>query len=417
MRHPRALVVAAALALSVVAIVPAAIAAPPDDHPVPPDAAANGLAHRPVCPSLPGAQASCRSEVVTRADGATPQASTTYTSGLQPIDLYSAYKVNPTGAAASGPTVAIVDAYDNPNAAADLVVYRARFGLPLCGDGGVTSCGILTKLNQAGAVSPLPAGNTGWGQEIALDLDMASAMCPQCKILLVEGSSSSLADLGAAVNTAANGAGVVAISNSYGTSGEGSWVPSYASYYDHAGKAITVSAGDSGYGISFPDDLATVVSVGGTNLKRSTSTRGWTETVWSGTGSGCSSYVAKPTWQNAVVASNVCGKRTSSDVSAVADPNTGVAVYDSYGSSGGANWLVFGGTSVSAPIIAAMFAQVPATFASTPAPSIPYAHVGSFFDVTLGSNARNCRKSFLCAAGTGYDGPTGVGTPNGLTGL
>ena len=398
MRIIRALALATTLAAGVLAAVPANAAS---------DA---GLAHRRVCVPKPSV-ASCRSELVTRADGVTPRATVNYSSGLRPADLQSAYSINPSGAPGSGPIIAIVDAYDNPNAEADLNVYREQFGLGAC----TTDNGCFTKVNQSGGSTP-PAGDVGWGQEIALDLDMASAICPQCKLLLVEGTTASLGNLATAVDRAVT-LGAVAVSNSYGmTSEASSWITTYGPHYNHPGIAITVSSGDSGYGISFPDDLATVIAVGGTNLKKD-SAGNWTETVWKGAGSGCSSYVAQPSWQKAISAiTKVCSRRVSADVSAVADPNTGVAVYDSYGSSGGANWLVFGGTSASAPIIAAAAAAA-GHHDWNGANRIYAASASAFHDVTSGINGSSCRKTLLCQARVGYDGPTGRGTPKGLSGF
>ena len=357
-----------------------------------------GLSHKKVCTDTGAGTAACQADVVTDATGK-PAATTSYAYGYAPADLASAYKL-PAGGA--GRVVAIVDAYDNPTAEADLAAYRARFGLPAC----TTANGCFHKVNQRGGTS-YPAANAGWGQEIALDLDMVSATCPGCGILLVEADSSSFTNLAAAVDRAA-AMGVVAISNSYGGSefnGETSW----ESHYNHPGVAITVSSGDSGYGVEFPAASRYVTAVGGTSLRRSTTVaRGWTETAWSGAGSGCSAYVPKPTWQT----DTGCSRRTVSDVSAVADPSTGVAVYDSYGSSGGANWLVFGGTSVASPIVASVYALAGNT-GSVVAGSYPYSHAGSLFDVTSGSNG-HCTYAYLCNAVAGYDGPTGRGTPNGI---
>jgi len=169
--------------------------------------------------------------------------------------------------------------------------------------------------------------------------------------------------------------------------------------------AITASSGDNGFGVEYPAASPNVTAVGGTSLTKSASTpRGWDETVWSGAGSGCSAYDLKRAGQT----DTGCSKRTVADVSAVADPNTGVAVYDSYGSSG---WLVFGGTSVAAPLIASVYAL--AGNASDINASNPYSHPESLFDVTSGSNG-SCGGSYLCTGGTGFDGPTGLGTPNGV---
>jgi subtilase family serine protease len=357
--------------------------------------------------------ASCLSHVITADRGAAPLATPSYQYGYTPQNLANAYKwTNPTGTSWSwnGRTIAIVDAYDNPNAYNDLATYRSQFNLPAC----TTASGCFRKINQRGGTAP-PAGNVGWGQEIALDLDMASAVCPNCRILLVESDSNSLAELCAAVNQAAS-QGATAISNSYGA-GEFFGETSYESYYNHPGIAVTVSSGDNGYGVEFPAASRYVVAVGGTSLTTSATVRGWSESAWSGAGSGCSSQVSKPSWQT----DSGCGRRTLADVSAVADPNTGVAVYDSYGSSGGNNWYVFGGTSVAAPIIAGVYglAGIPASYPA----SYAYAHASSLFDVTSGSNGnckrgkRNTTSAYLCTAGPGYDGPTGLGTPNGIGGF
>lgn len=359
--------------------------------------------------------ASFQSHVVTADGGATPLATPSYQYGYSPQNLSNAYKwADPTGPSWiwNGQTIAIVDAYDNPNAESDLTTYRSQFGLPPC----TTANGCFRKINQRGGTTP-PAGNVGWGQEIALDLDMASAVCPSCKILLVEADSNSLANLGAAVNRAAV-EGATAVSNSYGA-GEFFGETSYESYYNHPGTAVTVSSGDSGYGVEFPAASRYVVAVGGTSLTTSATARGWSESAWSGAGSGCSSQVSKPSWQT----DSGCSKRTVADVSAVADPNTGVAVYDSYGSSGGNNWYVFGGTSVAVPIIAGVYGLAGNAGSIDYPARYPYASASSLFDVTSGSNGnckrgkRNSASVYLCTAGPGYDGPTGLGTPNGTGGF
>jgi subtilase family serine protease len=314
-------------------------------------------------------------------------------SGLTPANLLSAYKLGSGGA---GKTVAIVDAQDDPNAEKDLATYRSNFGLPAC----TTANGCFKKVNQTGGTS-YPTGDTGWSEEISLDLDMVSAVCPSCHILLVEATSASYANLGTAVNEAVK-LGATAVSNSYG-GGESSAETSYDSYYNHPGVAITVSSGDSGYGVEYPAASRYVTAVGGTHLTASSTTRGWTETAWSGAGSGCSAYEPKPSWQH----DSSCSRRTVADVSAVADPATGVAVYDSYGESG---WLVFGGTSVASPIVASVYA-LSGNVSGVPA-SLAYSNTSSLFDVTSGSNG-SCGGTYLCTAKAGYDGPTGLGTPNG----
>jgi subtilase family serine protease len=317
--------------------------------------------------------------------------------GYTPCDLHSAYDVTST-TAGTGQTVAIVDAYDDPNAAADLAVYRSAYGLAPC----TIANGCFRKVDQNGG-SAYPAANTGWSEEISLDLDMVSAMCANCNILLVEAKSSSLGDLLTAENEAA-ALGANVISNSWGAN-EFSFETLYDGFFDH-GIAITASSGDSGYGVSWPASSPYVTAVGGTSLVSSSTTRGWSETAWNRAGSGCSAYETKPVWQH----DSGCSERTVADVSAVADPATAVAVYDSYNESG---WLAFGGTSVSSPIVAAVY--VLAGNAGSATPGYPYSHANALNDVTSGSNG-TCG-SYLCNAEPGYDGPTGLGTPNGTTGF
>ncbi|GLY83158.1 S53 family peptidase [Actinoallomurus iriomotensis] len=318
-------------------------------------------------------------------------------SGLSPANLQSAYKL-PSSSAGSGQTVAIVDAYNAPTAEADLGVYRSQYGLPAC----TTANGCFKKVDQNGGTS-YPKTDGGWAQEISLDLDMVSAVCPNCKIVLVEATSASFANLGTAENTAARLANV--ISNSYG--GSDASDSSYGSYYNHPGKAITVSSGDSGYGVEYPASSHYVTAVGGTSLKSASNSRGWTETAWSGAGSGCSSYNTALSGQSGLTG---CSRRAVADVSAVADPATGVAVYDSTAYQGQSGWMVFGGTSVAAPVIAGVYGL--AANAASIDNNYPYTHSSSLFDVTSGSNG-SCSTTKWCHAGTGWDGPTGLGTPNG----
>ena len=322
--------------------------------------------------------------------------------GYGPANLQSAYKL-PSSSRGSGQTVAIVDAYNDPTAEADLGVYRAQYGLPPC----TTANGCFRKVNQTGGTS-YPATNAGWATEISLDLDMVSAICPNCHILLVEASTASYANLGAAVNEAA-ALHANAISNSYGG---GDVSDASAPYYNHPGIAVTASSGDSGYGVQFPASSHYVTAVGGTHLTTASNSRGWSETVWSGAGSGCSTLNTALSGQSTF--NTGCSKRAEADVSAVADPATGVAVYDSTPYNGRSGWQVYGGTSVSSPIIASVFALAGNTASINN--NYPYAHSTSFFDVTSGSNG-SCSPSQLCHARVGWDGPTGLGTPNGIGGF
>ncbi|MPY36805.1 peptidase S8 [Streptomyces adustus] len=343
--------------------------------------------------------------------GVTPKSADASTpSGYGPSNLQSAYGLTSAAASnGSGETIAIVDAYDDPNAAADLATYRSYYGLSAC----TVANGCFKKVSQTGSTTSLPSADSGWAEEISLDLDMASAICPKCNILLVEAKSATMANLGTAVNEAVI-LGAKYVSNSYGGSESSSDTSYDSSYFNHTGVAITVSAGDEGYGAEYPAASKYVTAVGGTALSTSSTTRGWTETVWNtssseGTGSGCSSYDAKPTWQT----DTGCTKRTIADVAAVADPATGVSVYDSYGITAG--WYTFGGTSASAPIIAGVYALGGTPSSGSYPAKFPYNSAGTsaLNDVTSGSNG-SCSSSYLCTAKSGYDGPTGWGTPEGV---
>ncbi len=338
--------------------------------------------------------------------------------GYGPSDLQSAYKL--AGTSGHGRTVALVDAFDDPKAQSDLAVYRKTFGLPAC----TTSNGCLTKLNQSGKAAPLPKGDYGWAEEESLDLDMVSAACPTCHIALVEANGTDSTSLSKAEKSAAALPGVVSISNSWGGSEDSSTLAADRAFRQ-PGVAITASSGDSGYagGVIWPASSRYVTAVGGTSLAKASNARGWTETAWSGSGSGCSTNEPKPSWQH----DSGCARRTVADVSSVADPNTGVGIYDTYNNCGSSSacdaliqagveqgldgWAQVGGTSASSPVIASIYALAGNT-ASTVDGSYPYGHRSSLNDVTSGSTGA-CTQAYLCNAGPGYDGPTGLGTPIG----
>jgi N-acetylneuraminic acid mutarotase len=319
--------------------------------------------------------------------------------GLGPTELRSAYAL-PSATAGAGQTVAIVDAFDNPNAEADLAVYRAQYGLPAC----TTANGCFRKVNQDGLPGPLPGPNAGWAAEISLDLDMASAVCPNCNLLLVEANSNFDTDLFPAVSTAAD-LGAKFISLSWGGNEFADQVNADASF-NKPGVVITASSGDDGFGVIYPASSRYVTAVGGTSLVSAQNARGWSETAWNGAGSGCSAFEPKPTIQT----DPDCARRTTADVSAVADPQTGVAVYNTYQDDG---WNIFGGTSASAPIIAATYALAGTPAANTSPNEYPYGTPSALYDVVSGSNG-SCGGSYLCTAQPGFDGPTGLGTPNGV---
>lgn len=320
--------------------------------------------------------------------------------GYTPADFQSAYKLSAAGGSATY-TVAIVDAYGYPNAEQDLAVYRSKYGLPPC----TTANGCFRKVDQNGGTNYPTTVDVGWDQEQALDLDMVSASCPNCHIILVQGTDDLVSNLAIAANRAAT-LGANAISNSYGLT-ENTAFSAYESSYNHPGVAVIASTGDSGYGVQFPADTPYVTAVGGTSLSKASNTRGWSETAWSGAGSGCSSIYAKPTWQT----DPLCARRMVADVSADADPNTGASVYGPT-SSTATGWMIIGGTSLSAPFIAGVYG---ANGGTVNYGSNPYAHTSALFDVTSGSNGRNCGKTYFCTSVVGYDGPTGLGTPNGTT--
>lgn len=361
--------------------------------------AAGPLATRAACPETV-APGFARCLALIRTDVAGRRGLQPQVIGYGPSDLQSAYNL-PSSTGGNGQKIGIVDAFDDPNAESDLAVYRKNFGLPECS----TKNKCFLKVGQSGSPTKLPKPNAGWAGEISLDLDMASAICPNCKILLVEASTNRLVSLGKSVDRAVSmGANVV--SNSYGGGGGGA----SNVHYDHPGSIVTASSGDGGYGASSPCDYQTVVCIGGTSLTKGGGTRGWSETAWRGAGSACAHLVSKPSWQT----DKGCKHRSESDVSAVADPGTGVAFYDTYPSGG---WGVVGGTSVSSPIIAGVFALAGNESSLNYASGIWQAGGSSSLnDVTQGSNGTCGPKiHYICNAGPGYDGPTGWGTPNGVT--
>src|SRR5580692_567727 len=339
--------------------------------------------------------------------------------GLSAEDLQSAYKL-PSSTAGSGQTVAVVDAYDDPNAQADLNVYRSTYHLPAC------ESGCFTKVNQAGATT-YPEASAEWSLEISLDLDMVSATCPKCHILLVEANNATLENLGIAENEAVT-LGATEISNSYVARevivGK-AFVEEASKYYKHAGIPIAVASGDDAYNnenleleectncsTSFPADLSSVIAVGGTNLEaEGEAGRGWRESVWGDTGSGCTLYIAKPAWQT----DKGCADRTDNDVAAEASASTPVSVYDTY-SLILPGWQAVGGTSVATPLTAGAIALESSAMRTEGSEGI-YSHPSDWFEVSTGSNWTSlngeCAERYLCNGETGYDGPTGIGTPDG----
>jgi hypothetical protein len=295
-------------------------------------------------------------------------------------------------------TVAVVVAYDYPTAEADLATYRRHFGLPPC----TSDTGCFTKINQRGVVGKYPDPDQGWSVEAALDLEMISAACPSCHIILAEADQPYDRDL-AATTDAAVAAGAVVTNHSYGIS-EHTGVRYLNDSYDHKGVTAVAATGDYGYGgASFPASSPNVIAVGGTVLHHADNARGWRENAWSYGGSGCSAYFTKRSYQH----DKACQMRTYADLSAVA---YGVAVYNSYALGPHRAWLEVAGTSISSPLVAGL---VGAAHAGGVKPGSLYGTPSNFHDVRLGSNGF-CQGSYLCTAKPGYDGPTGWGTPRGL---
>ncbi len=334
--------------------------------------------------------------------------------GFAPADLRSAYDL-PSAAAGSGQTVAVVDAFDDPDAESDLAVYRSRYGISAC----TSANGCFRKVNQSGGTN-YPAAEASWAVEISLDLDMVSAACPNCHILLVEATNNDNGNLYAAEDEAV-ALGATEVSNSWGGKEEAGETAA-DSYFDHANVPVTASAGDSGYEVEYPAASPYVIAVGGTSLTPASNSRGWSETAWgegvlTGTGSGCSAYEPKPAWQT----DSGCPQRTNNDVAAVASPQTPVSLADSYElpkefSKPEAGWTLAGGTSASSPLIAGTMALADVYTRSFPGAEALYLEAaqngtGVLDDVTSGSNG-SCG-SYLCEAGPGYDGPTGLGSPYG----
>jgi hypothetical protein len=345
-------------------------------------------------------------------------------SGYTPANLQSAYGLASAAKdAANGETVAIVDAYNDPHASSDLAVYRKQFGLPACTTG--SKC--LTITNEFGGRLLPQADPTGGGWELeeSLDLDMVSAICPRCSIVLVEANTDNISDLARAEATASRIPGVNSVTNSWGSGSEFTGETEFDPDFYEPGVAITAAGGDSGYGTQYPAASPYVTAVGGTRLIGSAGGT-WTQTAWSMVGSGCSALEPKPSWQTVDDRSpDGCLNRTENDVSADADPSTGVALYDSepFGSVGGSpGWTVAGGTSVSTPIIAATYALAgiaaggpgkgldPGTMPA----SYPYLATSGLTRVVGGSNGRcESDRKYLCNAVNGFNGPTGLGTPDG----
>jgi hypothetical protein len=370
------------------------------------------------CPAASGVYVTCAALVGTPTgnSSAAARAAATTPSGYGASGIRDAYDFQ-TSLGGSRQTVAIVTAYDDPDAESDLGVYRSQYNIPAC----TTADGCFKKVGQTGSTTSLPEANTAWAVNLSQSMDMISAVCPNCHILVVEANDNSIANLGPAENEAV-ALGAKFIDNDWYTTETslGTAETSYDSeYFDHPGVAITAPAGNAGYGVDYPAASQYVTAVGGTALTKDTSVaRGWTETAWSNSGSGCSAYEPKPSWQT----DTGCTTRSVADMAAVADPSTPVAFYDTPYDGG---WRASGGTALSAAIVAAAYALAGTPAAGTYPASYPYQHPGGsyttpgnsypyasgLFNITSGSNG-TCSPAYLCTAGAGYNGPTGIGTPD-----
>jgi PKD repeat protein len=400
--------------------------------------------------------------------------------GLTPAQLASAYAYDPTSGG-TGQTVALIEAYDDPKIEEDLASFDTNYGLPAC----TTANGCFEKVGQSGSATSLPeADSEGWSVEESLDVEVAHSACPQCKILVVEAESAYDSDLSEAVNEAVS-LGATEVSNSYGGPEVGIGANEQAAY-NHPGVMIAAATGDDGYddydmvdeifeyqgkfyfGLSpempnSPASLPTVVAVGGTTLELNENGTRASETVWNNngrgdqigieygaqgaTGGGCSTRFIAQLWQERApgFGATGCGsKRLAADVAAVANPDTGFDIYDSYECGSycrehglGEGWLTIGGTSLSAPLISSLYGLAGGSHGIRYPSLTLYGHLGdssSLYDVTEGANGFcdgesvaecgdpngffghvDCEGTTACNAAPGFDGPSGVGTPNGLS--
>jgi subtilase family serine protease len=352
----------------------------------------------PVCATQP-AGAQCDAKVEAGSSGA-PLASAA-PAGLTPTQLQHAYGLVGAAALPNTQTVGVVVAFDDPDAEADLATASTTFGLPAC----TTANGCFSKVDQNGGTN-LPTSDQGWSLEADLDLQTIHAAAPKAHILLVEAKSAGLLDLMAAESYATSHA--TEVNNSWGSPEIGLVDKLFDPVFSKA-IPITVATGDDGFGVQWPSSNPFVTAVGGTTLQVDASGNRLSETAWSGTGSGCSSFERKPSWQH----DTGCTHRSVADVSADADPATGMSVFDSFGYKGSSGWFVVGGTSLASPIIAATYALAGNAGLAQLFALRAYLVPGALHDVTTGSNG-TCSPAYLCTAGTGYDGPTGLGSPNGV---
>lgn len=391
----RGVPVLAALAALVAAVVAAGAA--PAGASGPPAQASFGVSHR-VCGDVPAGFARCHAHVVDDGAPGPNRGGSSTPSGLSPSAIKSVYGFSTSLGAGAGKTIAIVDAYDDPNALSDLNTFSQQFGLPQCN----SSNPCFSKVNQTGGTTSYPQVNAGWALEISLDVQWAHAIAPGARILLVEASSNSFSNLLAAEDYAKAHADYV--SNSWGAS-EFSSEAAYDSHFSQSGVSFFVSAGDAGLPAEYPSSSPNVISVGGTTLHFSGSTFTG-ETGWSSGGGGCSAYETATSAQSGFSQygqAGCAGARATPDVSLDADPNSGVAVYDSVRYNGKVGWWTVGGTSASSPMWAARSAVAGVAVNA----AYVYGNSIAFRDITSGNNGASCL--------TGYDLCTGRGSWTGAT--
>jgi MYXO-CTERM domain-containing protein len=363
-----------------------------------------------LCPSAAGntpVSKRCLGKHVTallQSDGSVRRVPFATPTGYGATDLRTAYAMPAPGSAT--PTLGIVVAYHYSGLEADLAAYRTQYGLAACSiASGCLTVAYADNNGQTSTVPPPSPTGESWDVQEMVSTELAAAMCPECKLLVVEAENDQDDSLYVAVDVAVQ-LGARSIALSYGTAESSTTSATLETHFNHPGVLIAAPAGDSGYaGLpQYPATSAYTLSVGGTTLMTATGGRGWTETAWSSTGSGCSTVISKPAWQN----DPSCTKRMTVDVAAVADPNTGLAIYDA--TQGG--WTVVGGTTSATAIVAGAFASLGV---ADQGPSFPWAHSSAFYDVTSGNNASGgcAPDGYYCTAQTGYDGPSGWGTPNG----
>jgi subtilase family serine protease len=340
-----------------------------------------------------------------------PQVTLSTPNGYSPSQIRHAYGFDQISNQGTGQIIGIVDAYDDPNAEADLAVFNQQYSLPVC----TSANGCFRKIHSG---SRLPAANANWSLEIALDIEWAHAIAPKATILLVEASTNSLSDLLAGVNAAVrNGASVVSMS---WTVGEFKSETSQDNHFVSSGVTYLAASGDAGTGVAYPASSPDVVGVGGTALTLDANGNYLREVAWSGSGGGMSAFEREPLYQSLFgIPYDAHGYRGAPDVSYNASPATGFSVYDSVPYGGASGWFRVGGTSAGSPQWAALVAiansmrvanrkaRLSSTNASLYALS-KKSPAANFHPVTAGTNGA-CGS--LCTASTGYDYVTGIGTP------